>query len=213
MTLETWFQALVAGLASGTVLAAIISAIGKGWFDRRIERLKYELSLDAKTHELMLRSQIEFKERQLAEFYGPIYAYLKRGRPIYDLWEKGRLREIEGDTRELFTIANDEIVRIILTKSHLVQGDEIPKSFTHFLTHVAIWHAYLKTPHKGVPFEKEEFPEAYYPDGFEREIFTTTESLKRELDDLHHKYGLQAKSASAIALPQSAHGRAEVTPT
>ncbi len=85
VTLEAWIQTLVASLATGTVLAAIIGALGKGWFDRRIERLKHDLGVDAKTHELMLRSQIEFKERQLAEFYGPIYAYLKRGRPIYDL--------------------------------------------------------------------------------------------------------------------------------
>jgi hypothetical protein len=37
----------------------------------------------------------EFKERQLSEFYGPIYALLKRIRPIDDLWNAGRLEEID----------------------------------------------------------------------------------------------------------------------
>ncbi len=123
---------------------------------------------------------------------------------------KGRLKAIEADTRELFTAANDEIVRIILTNSHLIQGNEIPKSFTHFLTHVAIWHAYLKTPHKGVPFKQDEFPEAYYPDGFEHEIFAITETLKRDLDELHQKYGVQAKSAAAATEPDAAPDRAGI---
>lgn len=189
MTWQQWTNTVVASLASGAVLAAIIAPLAKIWFDRQVERLKHELGVDAKTRELILRSQIDFKERQLADFYGPIYAYLKRGRPIFDLWINGRLDEIDENIRTLFTSANDDIVRIILTESHLIRGHEIPKSFAHFLTHVAIWHAYLKTPHKGVPFSQSEFPEAYYPNDFEQEIVTTTEVLKRELDDLHRKYG------------------------
>lgn len=189
-----WLKSILAGLFSASAVVAVVAFLGRGWidslFERRLEKFKHELGLDAKTRELTLSSQIEFKERQLSEFYGPIYALLKRGRPIYDLWGKGRLHEVEADITSLFLEANNRIVEIILSKSHLIHGDQIPDSFTQFLTHVAVWHSYLKTPHRGVPFSKEEFPEAYYPDDFEREIFQVTELLKRELDELYRQYGL-----------------------
>lgn len=189
-------EAIIAGLISSTTVIAIAGFIARETFarvlNRRLEIFKHELGIEAKTRELTLKSQIEFKERQLAEFYGPIYALLKRGRPIYDHWAKGKLKEITSDVESLFVDANNQILNILLNKSHLIQGNKIPDSFIHFLTHVAVWHAFLKTNHKGVPFSKEEFPEAYYNDEFENEIFNTTESLKLELDGLYHHYGLLA---------------------
>lgn len=155
-----------------------------------MEVFKQQLQVDGKTRELALKSQIDFKERQLGEFYGPIYAYLRRGKPIYNLWQQGRLDEIEIHINKLFVDTNDEIVRIILTRSHLVSGDAIPESFTRFLTHVAVWHGYMTTPHGGVPLTRDDFPEAYYPMEFEEEIVCTTERLKRELHQLHSTYGL-----------------------
>jgi hypothetical protein len=201
MPQSDWWASFLSAAAGGAAAAGVIAFLAREsltrFFDRKAEQFKHQLGVDATTRELLLRSQIEFKERQLAEFYGPIYAYLKRGRPIYDLWTKGRLDEVEGDIRTLFTTANEEIVRIILTKSHLVRGPSIPESFTLFLTHVAVWHAYLKTTHKGVPLSRQEFPEAYYPDDFAREIVETTESLKREIDDLYGRYGVEVASAAA----------------
>lgn len=185
---------IIAGLISSGTVIAVAAFIARESFtrilNRRLEVFKHELGIEAKTRELTLKSQIEFKERQLAEFYGPIYALLKRGRPIYNHWEQGRLDEITTDLETLFVNANNRIVDIVLNKSHLIRGDEVPASFIHFLTHVAVWHAFLKTKHKGVPFAKEEFPEAYYNDNFEREIIETTQTLKRELDGLYHRYGL-----------------------
>ena len=201
--MDEWLRSMGAGLVSAAAVLAAVAFLARtsltSWIDQRLERLKHELGLEATRRELLIRSQIEFKERQLAEFYGPIYALLKRGRPIYDLWKAGRLHEIEGATRELFITANNRIVEIILTRSHLIRGPEIPESFTRFLTHVAVWHAYAETPHKGVPFSREQFPEAFSPDGFEKEIVSTTEGLKRELDELYHRYGLEAQPLAGHA--------------
>lgn len=187
---------LVAGLLSGgLVLAASIYLFQQAFsrlLDKQMEVFKQQLQVDTKMRELTLKSQIDFRERQLGEFYGPIYAYLRRGKPIYRLWVEGRLDEIEPDINRLFVEANDAIVAIILGKSHLVAGARVPDSFTRFLTHVAVWHGYMKTEHGGVPLSQEEFPEAYYPADFEEEIVTTTERLKEELFELHNKYGLLA---------------------
>lgn len=180
-------------LSGGLVLSAGIFFFQQSYsriLDKQMEKFKQQLQLDTKLREMTLKSQIDFRERQLGEFYGPIYAYLRRGNPIYRLWAEGRLDEIEGDINELFIEANDAIVEIILKKSHLVAGEVIPISFTRFLTHVAVWHGFMKTEHKGVPLSIDEFPEAYYPNEFEEEIFSTTERLKKELFDLHSSYGL-----------------------
>lgn len=158
--------------------------------DKQMEKFKQQLQLDTKLREMTLKSQIDFRERQLGEFYGPIYAYLRRGKPIYRLWLDGRLDEIEDEISELFVEANMAIVEILLKKSHLVAGETIPTSFTRFLTHVAVWHGFMKTEHGGVPLSSDDFPEAYYPTEFEDEIFATTERLKKELFELHRSYGL-----------------------
>nr|WP_315428160.1 hypothetical protein [uncultured Albidiferax sp.] len=190
---------LTAGLLSGTLVLTAFAFLFKESFtrllDQQMEIFKQKLQIDATTRELTLKSQIDFRERQLGEFYGPIYAYLRRGKPIYLLWDEGRLDEIESDINKLFVAANEAIVAIILTKSHLIAGDKIPESFTRFLTHVAVWHGYMGTEHGGVPLSDKEFPEAYYPEEFEDEIFATTERLKKELFELHNRYGLLISQA------------------
>ena len=99
----------------------------------------------------------------------------------------------------MFVSANDRMVEIILTRSHLIRGPRIPDSFTRFLTHVAVWHAYAKTNFNGVPFSRQQFPEAFYNNDFEEEIVSATESLKRELDDLYRLYGLEAEEPARPA--------------
>lgn len=158
--------------------------------DKKMDVFRQSLQIDTKIRELTVKSQIDFRERQLGEFYGPIYALLQRGKPVYRLWNEGRLSEIDEEISELFFEANNTVVNIILQKSHLISGAEIPRSYTLFLTHVAVWHGYTKTEHEGVPISREEFPEAYYPVEFEENIFAATERLKKELFDLHSKYGL-----------------------
>ena len=103
--MEPWLRSIGAGLFSAAAVVAAVVFLARtsvtDWIDRRLERIKHELGLEATRRELLLRSQIEFKERQLAEFYGPIYAFLKRGRPIYNLWTAGRLDDIQDATRDV----------------------------------------------------------------------------------------------------------------
>ncbi|MGB7923481.1 MAG: hypothetical protein WCF57_09570 [Pyrinomonadaceae bacterium] len=159
-------------------------------FDKQLEAIRHELGVDAKTRELTLKSQIEFKERQLAEFYGPIYALLKRGDPIIKNWKLGRLKDVGQQIKVKLIKANNQIEEIILNRSHLIEGDEISDSFIGFLTHVTVLHAYVDAGYEVVPLSKEQFPEAYFNEDFANEIFRTTISLKRELHDLYIRYGL-----------------------
>jgi len=178
--------------ASVYVLKAALSQV----LAKQLEQFKQQLQVDSKMRELTLKSEIEFRERQLGEYYGPIYALLRRGEPIYRLWEKDRLVDIDFAVNKLLIDGNNAIVEIILKKSHLVAGPKIPESFIRFLTHVAVWHSYMETEHKGVPLSKSDFPEAYYPTEFEDEIVATTERLKTELFDLHSRFGLLGRNAT-----------------
>jgi hypothetical protein len=160
---------------------------------RNLESLKYELGLDATQRQITLQSQIQFRERQLSEFYGPIYALLKRIRPIDDLWTEGKVKGIDDAIRGVIRDSNNRVVEIILNKSHLIHGHVIPESYPHFLTHVAVWHAFWDSPDTDWS-TYAGLPEAHYDLKFEQEIFQTTEKLKQELDDLYQQYGLRASS-------------------
>ncbi len=189
-----WFQIILGSLISTTSVVTVVAFLARESFaillDRKHELYKHQLELDTSKHELALEAQIAFKEKQLSEFYGPIYALLKRGRTIYKYVMDGKLGDIDEHLRKMAVEANNAIVNIILTKSHLIEGSVIPNSYIHFLTHVEIWHAYLKTEFQGVPYSQSEFPEAYYPVEFEKDIYLTTEALKFELQGLYRQYGI-----------------------
>lgn len=68
----TWLQIALSALLAGTTVGAVAGFIARESFrallDARLERLKHDLDVAAKTRELGIGSQIEYKERQLAEF-------------------------------------------------------------------------------------------------------------------------------------------------
>src|SRR5688572_3594772 len=92
-----FLNGLLSSLVSTSVVIAILAFLGRSfftrYFDNKFEVFKNDLGIVAKKHELTLQSQIVFKERQLAEFYGPIYALLKQIRPVDDLWSDGKFRK------------------------------------------------------------------------------------------------------------------------
>jgi hypothetical protein len=178
---------LVDKLAIGLLLVLIAA-----YLNRKLEKVKHELSLRSAHTQITRQSEIQYRERQLAELYGPVYALLKQIRPLDDLWSTGKLPKTEQAAIQHIRRANDRIVEILLTKSHLIEGDAIPQSFNRFLTHVAIWHAYLDTP--GADWASWNIlHEAHYDPTFEASVYASTESLKRQLDELYKQYGLTAK--------------------
>jgi hypothetical protein len=161
-------------------------------FDERLEQIKHALDITAKTHELTLSSEIAFRERQLSEFYVPIYTILKRNETIHDHWCDDRLDGVEKSVRELFLSSNIQISEIILAKSYLIEGKKFPKSFIDFLTHTFVWKAFAESEFEQFPFDRYEFPNAFFKPDFPNEIFATTESLKETLFDLRSRGVIQA---------------------
>jgi hypothetical protein len=181
-------EKLITLVIDKVLIGGILIVAGFG-INRALERFKFDLGLNTSRHGLASKSQIDFKEKQLAEFYGPIYALLKRIRPIDDMWNQGRVGSVDKTIVEIIRDSNNRIVDIILTKSYLIDGAGISESYTRFLTHVAVWHAFWDTPDRDWS-DYDQLRDAQYSFDFEKEIFQTTENLKQELYDFYKEYGL-----------------------
>jgi hypothetical protein len=175
---KLWIALFDKALLGGVLL--ISGFILKKW----LEDYKHALTIDSSSYSITLQSEISFKEKQLSNFYGPIYALLKRIRPIDDLWNKGLVSEVDKQIIHIIRESNDKIVEIILRNSHLIYGSTIPDSYTNFLTHVAVWHSFWDKPDADWS-QYTKLREAHYDFDFEKEIFETTEALKQEIADMH----------------------------
>ena len=186
------FNQLLTNLVSTTVIVAIVTVVVGFYVNRKLAALRHDLGLKATTYELTLRAQIEFRERQLSEFYGPIYARLMRGNKLFQLWRQGKLDRVEKDILALFVQANEDNVQTILNKSDLIDGNGIPDSYIRYLVHVAVWDPFLKkTPAEIPPYGDEGFQDGLYPDDFGESITLTMEKLKQEISELYEAYGFE----------------------
>ena len=182
----TFHDQLTLLLLDKALIGAILLVTGFG-LNKLLEKTKHELGLASKRHEIALKSQIEFKEAQISELYGPIYVLLKQIRPLDDLWNDRRLGGSRNDAvLAAIRAANNRIVETVLAKSHLVEGDRIPDYFGRFLTHVSVWHAFHDDPDADWSIYAE-IEEAQYDMEFEREVFRVTELLRRELRELREQ--------------------------
>jgi hypothetical protein len=155
--------------------------------------LTEDIKADVASGSLVEKSEFEHRKQQLEQFYGPIYAYLKRGGGLYAIWREGRLAEVNDQVLRLFRDQNDAIARIITEKAHLIEGAAMPPVFQRFMTSAALFNLYTKRPGAIAGPLTSAIPEAKWPDDFEAYIFGTTEALKKDLDRLHREFSLAAR--------------------
>jgi hypothetical protein len=169
----------------------LASALGAGAFLNFSAQKVIETGLQKVLHKekLLTEADLEFRKRQIEEFYGPIYASLKLCSEIYPLWIQGALKEVNQDIIALFKSHNDEITTILKTKAHLMDGGEFPPEFIKFMTSATIWGMYCTRPDQPyIPEHIADIEQVKWPKEFESHIFTKTEELKKTLDILLVKY-------------------------
>jgi hypothetical protein len=136
-------------------------------------------------------SELDYRKAQLSQFYGPIYANLKTSKELYDVWVGGTLRQINKEMIDFFRKQNEEIIRIITTQAHLIDDDNIPELFTHFMTAATIWDFFTARSDKPwVDPDVAALPQAKWPSEFPEYIFSKTQELKKRLDELHKRYSI-----------------------
>jgi hypothetical protein len=148
------------------------------------------------------QSEFEYRKQQLAEFYGPIYASLKLHEEFYDLWLDGRFQEINAAIVKRFQTNNEEMVKILATKAHLIDGPVMPEVFTRFTSNTILWNLYTSRPNAPYyPEHIKKLPIADFPDDFRTYIYGKTEEIKRIIDTLHHRHSTEA--ADGMTAPAS----------
>jgi hypothetical protein len=152
-------------------------------------------------------TELAYRERQLAEFYGPIYGAVKSTGRLWKLWAGGRLDPIGREVLEYFRRQNELIVEILKTKFYLVEGDQIPESFSSYLTSVMIFNIGPRVGNGYTPQVVADLPEAAFPEEFFTYIITTTEQLKRNLAQLYaeHKFVIRGATETKMAKPRLPH--------
>lgn len=172
---------VVVALLAGTVTAAgwLVTHVLSG--RREMERHRTEASL-------------AYVESQLRDLYGPLVFSLYEGRQAWEdfLSTVGRrYLTVEGrpvDDEEvqtwlfwvesLFMPRNEQILNLLMTKTHLIEGPSFPGSYVQFLNHHNSWkmkHSRWKSD--GVAYSWHSNVD--WPEAFEREVISTFETLKR----------------------------------
>jgi hypothetical protein len=140
-----------------------------------------------------LASSLRFVERQLEELYGPLAFLILEGRraamdfvealgrePVFE--GKNALNEDEVKlwllwVEDNFLPRNEAIRQLLLTKTHLIQGDTVPISFVEFLEYYNSWKmAHLRWAKYHVQYIWR--PQAGWPTAFTEEVLTTFKALK-----------------------------------
>ncbi|MEI6426949.1 MAG: hypothetical protein WCO45_00980 [Pseudanabaena sp. ELA607] len=169
---------LASALGTGTLLRASAEKIIEAGIQKALHKEK-----------MLAEADLNFRKRQLEEFYGPIYASLKLSSEIYPLWLAGNFHEVNHDIIDLFRQQNEEIITILKTKAHLMDGAEFPPEFIKFMTSATIWGMYCRRPDQPyLPEHLKSLEQVKWPQEFERHIFIKTEELKRTLDTLLQKH-------------------------
>lgn len=169
----------------------LASALGAGTFLKFSAEKIIETGLQKALHQetLLTETDLAFRLRQMEEFYGPIYSSLKLNSQIYPLWREQKLQEVNRDIINLFKQHNDEIITILKTKAHLMDGDQFPPEYIKFMTSTTIWGLYCQRSEQPyLPENIARLEQVQWPEEFEKYIFQKTEKLKKELDNLLIKH-------------------------
>jgi hypothetical protein len=148
--------AAITGFVSATVLAWLTEyfrAKGKTFATKQdFDELKRQLqentaitrSIEQRysREDILWKSELEFREKQLSELYGPAYGIIKSEKEIFDLWITGKMKDVNLKVKQLFDKHNKFLMNLIANETHLIDGASMPESFVRFNTNSIVWGLY-----------------------------------------------------------------------
>jgi hypothetical protein len=167
------------------IISASVTAIG--WLVSHILLIRRE------DKNRKMDSSLRFIERQLEELYGPLAFFIwESTRAFKDLLETFGRDNIftSGETlpeQELkvwlfwvdnyFFPKNEKIRELLMTKTHLIEGDEMPESHIRFLEYYNSWKMdHMRWQKEGIPYSWHS--KMNWPKEFDSEIINTFKNLK-----------------------------------
>jgi hypothetical protein len=162
-------------------LSAIAGFIGKALWDFYFAKKK-------ERETLALTKKIEFLERQLSEFYWPVYLRLQKStivtNRIHDVREEQsslKFKLIAEIEKSLILPNHDETVKIIETHIYLAQPDEkLTELLLKYINHVAVYKALRSAgEYKLLPYELGE--------GWPFELFPEVQKRTYQIQEEYNK--------------------------
>lgn len=183
----TFQETLTITVIDKLAIAALLLFAGF-WLNRALERFRASSAREADRYRLRDQKRVEFLERQLSEFYYPIYIRLNIDnvvwRRILDRTHKDELKRAIGFAieREVLLPNHAEIIKILETKMHLAECDDSAfQQMLLYIRHVAVYRALRSVGCNDVdPIALDEhWPKEFYP-SIERTVIV----LQSEYDKL-----------------------------
>src|SRR6185295_3529658 len=149
-----------------TAIGAIAGFVPKFLWDR-YWRKRDELAT------LRRNKKLELLERQLSEFYWPVYLRLQKDNAVWQKILDSRNKEdslrqrVGTEIEKTFILPNhDEIIKLIESKIHLAKADaELLKQLLTYIRHIAVYKAMRSSGvfeydpiHLGEPWPEKLFP-------------------------------------------------------
>lgn len=181
------FSAFAIGIFTGFGASALLAAIFRQFLEESIANLFKQIQ---QKQMIVGTAEIRYREQQLSEFYGPLYAYMQGSHPIYTLWRAGKLHHVNDALKARLREQNECMLNIIRTKAHLIDESTFPYELARFMTSVTIWNLYT-SQQDGLPPEVAELRESTFPTEFQEYIYAKTKDLKAKLENLYRTYGVK----------------------
>jgi hypothetical protein len=175
------------GVLTGLGASALLAALFKRFLEEGISNWFKTIQ---QARGIVFQAEIQYRQQQLSEFYGPLYAYLKGSEALYRLWMAGKLHHVNEAVKANFREQNQAMLNVVRAKAHLIDEETFPHELARFMISVTIWTLYT-SQQDGVPEEVAQLPEAAFPQEFPAYIYKKTEVLKVELESLYRKYGIK----------------------
>lgn len=184
MTLpEQLFASFIDKLLLAGILAYVVYRM-----NRLLEEVRRRNAAANDMARLVNTKRLDYLERQLAEFYWPLYIRLHCDNAVWDKIldrrkAQDRLgRDVGSEVESRFILPNhEEAVRIIQSKIHLAEDDGSAfQLMLRYVRHVAVFQAMRASGDARDPLEVGEA----YPQGLDHLISTTAFRLQAEYDDL-----------------------------
>jgi hypothetical protein len=152
---NSFLTTVLSSVAVSTALAGLLLWLLKSWiaerlknalkfeYDQKLEAIKLELATLKEDRTRKLEKMLAYYERQIEEFYGPLWNMIHqlyvcnetKDKLVERLDPERTQRVHEYYQAAYFRPVHDEIRSIIKTKLYLVDGVEMPDSFYSYLRH------------------------------------------------------------------------------
>jgi hypothetical protein len=169
--------------------------LGGFLLNKTIEKIKYAESLKNEITKQRFVTRLQLIERQLTEFYWPIYLRLQKDNVVWErMLDQGNedneaLQKIATVIENDFILPNhEELVKVIESKIHLAQlNKELLEALLSYINHIAVYKAARTAGFNDLHnTQKDLLPP--WPDNLYPLIEQRTKALQNEYDDLLARY-------------------------